>query len=348
MVYVPRQYTSFQLIAYEVPTLNSVGPGEEYQGELPDAPPAQMSADSRIRLRRLAGLVQAAKQKMPGDSPNTLKIFMAPEFYFRPNAGVHNTYTREESLNLIEQLRTLFQDPAYADWLIVPGSMAWNQPSDGAPGNVIFFNTTFAIKGGPEGPFHYVHKREISGIDGLPWESAAILDSGVRPLLTAWSEQKQNLFRLDQLQLGIEVCLDHLDDDRFRVLKRVRYAWRNRLPFSNSGAVDLHLLTCCGMPVNPNSVAARKGGQILRVDGHPQGSPHSELRRVVSKSGWNKNAQLSGQGADGSDMNQPEWVLDLADAAPGLRLDTVSAEDDASCPQRLVCYPSQPLAGNLE
>jgi hypothetical protein len=346
MPYIPRNYTDFQFIAYEIPTLTPVGPGNEYQaiGRVPV--PQGLPNDERIRLKRFAGLVNLAKNRVTqsGDNANTLKIFMAPEFYFRPNAGPSNSYANGAMNNILQALRSMFVDPAFADWLIIPGTIFWSQPA-GVGGRVVFFNTTVLIKGGAaDAPFYYVHKRQISSIDGAPQVDAAVLNKNLKPLLTTWDERRQNVQTLDHQWVGVDVCLDHADSPAYRTLKTVCVEYQGRhgiIP-----PLSLHLLTACGMEIKPRSVAARVNGHILRVDGVPNAiglqwpSPRSEIQRITAQN-YLGNAALTNQSATGVNLGNANWTYNIT--GNGLRLDTVSPVHDGIYPQRLVCYQRQPL-----
>ncbi len=58
----------------------------------------------------------------------TLKIFMAPEFYFRGSKGAYDL----ESIPLVlEEVRKAFGDAQWKDWLIIPGSAIGQLPIEG-------------------------------------------------------------------------------------------------------------------------------------------------------------------------------------------------------------------------
>lgn len=330
MPYVPRDYTHFQLIAYEAPTLAAIPPGNNYQhiGRLPVS--NQLPDDEKIRLKRLAGIINFAKNRMrAGDNANTLKIFMAPEFYFRPNAGPHNSYTRGSAMNLIDALRKLLVHPGLRDWLFVPGTIFWHQP---AGGGRVYFNTALIIKGGPNAPFTFIHKRLISGIDGAPVVDAAALNPHLRPILQKWDEERQNVITIDNRGFGIEVCLDHADDAACHTLDGICVKYRQKLGILP--LIDIHLLTACGMPLNVRSSAARAGGYILRVDGHPHPAalPHSEIQRITAQK-IGGNATHSNQNDAGAPLANTQWH---ANVPPPLEMDPAAA-----FVQRIVCYNRQ-------
>jgi hypothetical protein len=98
--------------------------------------------------------------------------------------------------------------------------------------------------------------------------------------------------------------------------------------------LDLHLLTACGMPIEERGVAARTGGHILRVDGHPLQAVHSEVQRVT-QGVIGGDATLSGQAAAGGALTATAWT---AAVPPALQMDPAAA-----FAQRLVAYQRQPF-----
>lgn len=370
MPYIHRRYTHFQLIAYEIPTLHPVSAGAEYRPIKRLPIPDRLKDDERIRLRRLAGVVNFASNRVlfeGSDDKHTLKIFMAPEFYFRPigvsgsverfeqDIGPFDSYSRPAALEIIEVLRGMFKDKGFEDWLFIPGTIFWSQPTDprspvehrvvGPRAPVDCFNTATIIKGGAgtkeDTWFHFVHKRQISTIDGAPVENAAVLNQDLTPILASWGERKQNyLPLLDFRRFGIEVCLDHHKE--LHTLKNVHLEMHKRTQTQIiSPDVDLHLLTACGMPINTRSVAAKEGGYILRVDGSPNLGNlevNSEIVRVTEQN-FHGDAKLSWDDASGKRLNQSVWEEHLP---ADLKL-AVSQGDDNSLPQRLVCYQKLPF-----
>ena len=89
-------YTHFQYIAYQIPTVAEDNTRATIYG-LPsapvqnapnlDGPIANLNADARNRVDRLIGAMRLAEARIQqlGDNDHTLKIFLAPEFYFRPD-----------------------------------------------------------------------------------------------------------------------------------------------------------------------------------------------------------------------------------------------------------------------
>lgn len=344
MTYTAKNYTHIQLIAYEVPTLQVVAPGTAPAAVARLPVPQLADADSLARVRRLAGVVNFAADRLHtagGDAATTLKIFMAPEFYFRP-PNTENAYSFNQMTNIMDALRNLFVHADFADWLFVPGSIFSSQPADAKSvdqpgGQRAYFNTACMVKGGAaDAPFNFVHKRLVSSIDGAPPNEAALHNPHFQPLLMAWAERKNNVWRCDNRTFGIEVCLDHYDSQSCRVLKTVLSDWQAN-ENQAAPAVDVHLLTSCGMEFNDRSSAARANGYLLGVDGHPalrSYNGHSQVGRVTAQN-IAGNATRSPTNAAGADMNTPAWSEDVPQA--------LRVANGGQYSERVRCYPAQQL-----
>jgi hypothetical protein len=296
-------YTHFRAIAYEVPTATSpTGGGGVISGWAPGPlvpavarlpVPANIAndtnRDAENRLLRLAAAVDRAEarvQLLGGDNANTLKIFIVPEFYFRPpiiNANyASNTYPQNVLAGIVGALDQMFAHADFQHWLFICGTVLWNDVRDiGPPIQRLYWNTALWIRGGANRRTTLVEKQLPSGIDGVPVAMAPGMDPQVRLVVQDWRERRKHIFKVEGIPFGIEVCLDHLNADSCRVLKGVRYDWilnEVRNPFDSS--VKIHLLTAGGMGIEPNSVAADVNGYILRNDGITNPGARSELRRV--------------------------------------------------------------------
>lgn len=92
----------------------------EYGGDTRD------QADAAMRIGRMKDAIKVAYQRQRTDSHNdpndakTLKIFMAPEFYFR---GLYGAYDICYVSRIFTELRNFTQDPKFKDWLFVFGTV---------------------------------------------------------------------------------------------------------------------------------------------------------------------------------------------------------------------------------
>ena len=166
----------------------------------------------------MAGVVNYAANRLRfagGDVATTLKVFIAPEFYFRPQ-NAENAYTFNQMTNILAALRSMFVHADFADWLFVPGSIfsssrrtpastsrttsalistrpAWSRAARRMRRSTSCTSARFRISTG---------RRPIE---------AALHNANFQSLLADWNERKNNVWRCDNRTFGIEVCLDHLD-----------------------------------------------------------------------------------------------------------------------------------------
>jgi hypothetical protein len=295
-------YTHFRYIAYEVPTATqdtAIVPAADAPVESGFAAgnacaavarlpvPANIPNDANVRLHRLAAVIDRAAARlnaMGGDNNNTLKIFVAPEFYFRPpssNGATYfsDTYPQADMFQIWGAFDLMFQHADFQHWLFVPGTVLWNNSDDemfaGAPK---YFNSLMHIRGGGRlRPAQRIEKKLPADNDGIinPFATPG-LDPDLKPFYEAWRELKQRVISVDGTELGLEVCLDHSSGASCRVLKTALSKWQNE---QAGKSISLHILTAGGMPIQEKSVAARVNGYILRNDGFAI-APRIELKRV--------------------------------------------------------------------
>lgn len=135
---MPAPYTNIQFLAYELYT----GPQRDNSGKRSYRGLADDGADIKARCAVMErAMARALKLSGPAD-PSTLKVFMAPEFFFRgvngayPLSAVMGTgaYVEGASVDLIGILQGLARNPDYADWIFVFGTiLATPDPEQGAP-----------------------------------------------------------------------------------------------------------------------------------------------------------------------------------------------------------------------
>lgn len=240
-------YTHFRYIAYEVPTASSeqhppgatasafdAGTECEQVKRIPiNDPDSKLHPDAKKRLRRLALVVEKAARHLESlrragrDNDSTLKVFVTPEFYFRPPAALgadfhSDTYSETQMKLIFGQLDSMFKDPAFKHWLIIGGTVMWNLAKGrshpitgiGTAKERTFFNTAVVMLGGRNQGLRFFEKRVASDLDGIPTIYAPGSElSGFRLVFEQWSELKKRIVEMDGTGVGIEVCLDHLDAD---------------------------------------------------------------------------------------------------------------------------------------
>ena len=285
---------------------------------LPDDAVNAYAEDAEIRANVFSVAAEWTREQFAGQlgGADTLKIFMAPEFYFRyggpsdPPDDLLDSYPNGEIrlVNVIEDvMRRRLGGPEYADWLFVPGTMFWHktaeQPNTSHP---IYFNTAALFRGGPAGQLSPQaradnanpgkiptvgttstnQKQLMSGIDyslrpedqgRARWDAA--LNPMFEPALGSWDWWRWHIFSVqdmdgpggDPLVFGLEVCLEHIHEMArpstglgvLRTLCTPGQGFWDRPP-----EVNVHLLTACGMPLQPQrGIAATIGGYVARCDG---------------------------------------------------------------------------------
>jgi hypothetical protein len=348
-------YAYFRFIAYEIPTATfqtgvvnapvvcDYPPGVEAPAVARLPVPDDTPDDPRIRLKRLAGVVDLAATRLQtmGDDAYTLKIFVVPEFFFRPPAGMgadYHSYTYPTRVfnSILAALDSMFVHADFTDWLFVPGTIMWNTLLDikSAP---LYRNTLTHIWGGRANSLQVIEKQQPSGIDGMPLVGIPARDTQYKLYHLSWANQKRHVASIGGVPLGYEVCLDHLNSPNCRVLKKVLSNWRAEE--GNRQEVSLHILSAGGMGIQPASVAAIDDGYILRNDGLANPGARSELMKVqrytdshgipTTPSNLNGTATLSAAVAADATVAVPAGALTLP-AKVGY----------ASFPQRIVFYPT--------
>ncbi|WP_290059894.1 hypothetical protein [Amycolatopsis solani] len=350
-------YTRFRYIAYEVPTatrrldvpgptLAGLPPGKLCD-PVPDiaVPKTLESTDWFIRLRRLAAVVNIAHANLGNDSADTLKVFVAPEFYLRPaDPGTDHTYPQEQFSSLWNALEQMFRTARFKHWLIVPGSVLWHSKMMGE-NNPIYYNSVLYLRGGVDGgEAGRIEKQLASSMDGIPTRFA--VGNVTEPLLKkAYTEAafvRTRLFEIDaNATFGLEICLDH----RLKVLKQTL---ADRQGDANDtwkrGGPALHVLTAGGMPLNAESVAARPGGYVLRNDGYAD-PPASELRKVT---GYQLPSSVPGQPWEDKAVAtleaDPGTAVEVTLRGEAVLVPPIAGPGKYDMPvQRLRIYPPLPL-----
>ncbi|MEJ8848335.1 hypothetical protein [Variovorax rhizosphaerae] len=302
-------YTHFQFIAYQVPTaahgrvtramVPAFEPGTEIAAErfAPIRVEDSLPDDARIRLKRLAAAVKSASNNLKKgvkDAPNVLKVFVVPEFYFRPSGTRHCTYSYDDATRLFEQMDVMFVDPEFKDWLFVLGTVMWHmdekrhwdeETQQWVEGKAHYRNSAVYVRGNQAPDSLRIIEKEVpSRLDGVPnpyVNDGAGYDPSTQQVFTDWLFRKSHVFDVGGVTCGLEICLDHAYSNHdpiggnHRVLKNVLRDW----PVVPAPDVKLHVLTAGGMKIAPQSVAAMPSGFILRNDGY-SGDPQTELRSI--------------------------------------------------------------------
>jgi hypothetical protein len=287
-------YKKVIFIAYKVKTADTKA--ADYMGNTSD------DKDIQKRCSIMKNAISIAYQKvntiLGSTSTGTLKLFMAPEFYFR---GVGGAYPIEKISKIMETMRQETKNAKYTHWLFVFGT-AIGYLSQGNAKEI--FNIAMVQKGGhakADGKHEWIiYKEFISHVDFIRdtkknWQkideriisiagtkAQALPTMGSRDLSTlkdvspigVGKEESltgfggHSIFTTDDVTFGLEVCLDH---DKGR-LKASPVA-----PGHNE--IQIHLIPSAGMIITPSCVVGIKGGLVFNVDGS---TPHSDAQ-VVKK-----------------------------------------------------------------
>ncbi|HEX7340263.1 MAG TPA: hypothetical protein VF271_10080 [Rhodanobacteraceae bacterium] len=283
-------YTSLLPLSCQVPTfLPSPSGNVSAQG---GAPTVDLDDDDlRNRAQRLVNILYwtattCANQDGMQDT-NTLKVFIAPEFYFRKAADheitgrqysdstSYGSYPESSRYALAEALYSTIHGCAlFKDWIIVAGSICSKLPD--VPGEPMsLLNTAIMLRGlrdqmDDAAPYILMEKHYISNIDGPPASMHANLNPTTPYFFRIYSDQGRNkvirgmnnIVWWDDMRVGLEVCLDHSQ-------QIVHFAtdYIGTLVGIENSALDLQLITSCGMSICNPAVAVGDGRLVMLTDG---------------------------------------------------------------------------------
>jgi hypothetical protein len=276
-------YTNIQFLAYTLNTGFGQQNGAQVYLGLPDP-----AADIRARCALMQCALAAARTQAVADA-QTLKVFMAPEFFFR---GVTGAYSLDDAMGIASALQAIAQDPQWRDWIFAFGSIVASSAPATPGGKQEVYNLTLVQMGGPdhagEAGARVVLKEWMSGQDFIvrPVPAAAGIPAGMlyldmvehmTPAATDWfttsdrlnwrsgDVQQRNddgggIFNAGGVTFGVEICLDHLGN---RLLSA-------QLP--GGPGVQVQLVPSCGMWVQDVAIIAAPGGAVFACDGSGRGA----------------------------------------------------------------------------
>lgn len=281
---------------------------DETGGKLPKHFPQSLDIgdkDAQKRLLRLALAVECARAHIAksNDNDQTLKIFMAPEFYFRPQEGgpeytdkksnttkTIRSYSYEVKEKIIDKLGELFSDDLFKNWIFVPGTIVWYEkqskgeqysrassllmsmkemkPSTSKRDITIPFvmNAVVAVRGG------YREKCPILTVSNkkkYAYEADDIPkdfdpnETKVKLSDTITSPLERSKCIVDTIP-GLLFGLEICREHQSFMLRNYFLKeYRNK----NGSEMNFHLLTSCGAGLTRSYVAAKSNGYALHVDG---------------------------------------------------------------------------------
>lgn len=304
-------YTHVRFIPYYTPTVGCTSTGVKVYGLTPGSVPAavrpelhgpedvleafnvqpgagltdlqSLYLDAKVRLERLMLAIRYAQtvvKSSGADNSNTLKLFVAPEFYFRPAHDLLS-YPAEVYQAIKTVLRaTLAATDGLKHWMVVAGTVMWHythqdEVSDPRPsptaGVTAFNNTALVVRSRAVGTYETeVDKMWISTADGLPvWmevDGKRVRDPArmVMGELLAGEARlphlRNNIFKTGGLRFGLEICMDHAS-------VALRTHIMDRRP-QDRPSIDVHLVTAAGCEMTDDGIVVRPEGLYCRVDGY--------------------------------------------------------------------------------
>ena len=357
-------YSKAQFIAYRLYTGQGHDP-DRYIGLGNEAD------DVRQRVKLMTEAVNAAGACALVDrSPDVLKIFIAPEFYFR---GLQGAYTDLKYVNgegagrdaqsIVGGLANAVQDARWKDWLFVFGTSMvvagpflpqdYIDPKTGKPyanlagKKTALLNFALVQKGGFASEDERtskavaVTKDFLSGVDLESGQGVVIKDADYFPRRLGSYASEVNTPSQSGGGGSNGGAIFKMDDITFGLevcadhgMARLRKA----TPQAGDSFVQIQLIPSCGMVMTLSSVAAPKGGLVCNVDGaSPQLATTPQGRE--NRDGF--HSELYSVVSDGrpSDLSR-----DMKEITP---LTTIRANADLAEVQKVFWLPPDNDARNL-
>jgi len=170
--------------------------------------------------------------------------------------------------------------------LIIPGTILWKWDKSSvkrpiASGEEVYFNSSFFIYPGADAKDKrswMIEKAKASVIDGLPTGAhGGGFKEDPKKMSTdqKWSlkyqsapKDRRHFFTCDSISCALEICYEHVMYRTKGLVKATLSDWVEKVGSVDvRKSIDLHLLTAGGCTMEKKSIAARKGGFILRTDG---------------------------------------------------------------------------------
>jgi hypothetical protein len=299
-------YTSVLPLSYMVPTFYPTSPGDVQA--VAGAPMVALpDPDLQARAQRLINVLYWTANQYQNhvgmDDANTLKVFIAPEFYFRKASAEESrtggslastsfgAYPDDARYHLAEVLYQALSTSLFRHWVIVAGSVCSAQPT-GPDKRMNLLNTTIMLRGQrpvPDASVPYVlmEKHYIANLDNSQGQTN-------RDPTTTYSFRQDsdqyfdNIVYWDEMKVGLEMTLDHS-------IQTVRNAvnFIGQAVGPGAGTLDLQLVTSCGMSIVDQAVSVADGALVMLTDGMShQGSglaePGFQVGRYDAKTGRTK------------------------------------------------------------
>jgi hypothetical protein len=280
-------YTSLLPFSYMVPTFYPTPPGNVQP--MNGAPMVTLTdPDLQARAQRLVNVLfwtaQTYQDQDGMQDGSTLKVFIAPEFYFRKASLAEvssygfrlgtsfGSYPESARQELVTVLDTIIRGtPLFKDWTIVAGSICSALPRQRPTDRLNLLNTALMLRGlrdtgDDSARYVMMEKHYISNIDGPPDDAHANLDpTTVYSFHLNPDQHLDNLIYWDDMSVGLEVCLDHSEQVVLNAVNELQ-----RMMGPSAGKLCLQLVTSCGMSIVDEAVAVVDGALVMLTDGMSQ------------------------------------------------------------------------------
>jgi hypothetical protein len=295
-------YQNIRFIAYTIGTIQEpAGGGVDTYPGVPAAPGDVLhTVDINARCDLMLRAIQTAAANLPTVSPpvnagTELKVFMAPEFFFRGPLGA---YSMEEVQLVTGRLQNMVKGGDWQDWLFVFGSiLGYSFPTADTPPYDIdpfrpkeVYNFTLTQQGGTGSAdgigANAVVKELQAGCDFLAATTTAdaMLTGNVEYMDAGASgdgreQQWKNydgagIFTQAGITWGVEICLDHYNS-RYPSGRQGRLQRSPQLPGDQQ--IQVQLVPSGGMSIHDGQTMAMPGGYVFNCDGFGGGSAQLKL-----------------------------------------------------------------------
>ena len=195
---------------------------------------SSFSTDLQAKIERMTNSIYFAKEKLKTlhlDKPEVLKVFIVPEFYFRPGNRKSGGYTEEESDAITQYLYNHMVN-IYPDWFLLGGTIIFNKKEDvivkqksltskvgiTAANKKQVHNLGFSIFGGSSKlngkgkriknwTLSKMEKAYASAIDGIAVDEAAQTYNAETML--GIDNFKHHIQEVAGVKIAMEICLEH-------------------------------------------------------------------------------------------------------------------------------------------
>lgn len=279
---VSNRFTHILPLAWMVPTFYATRPGVVIpQSGAPriDLADPDLQARAQRMLNVLHWTAQAHANRPGMQDDNTLKVFIAPELYFRKaakedtdSAGFIDAgfgiYPDSARYVLAEALyRAIGASPLFNNWTVFAGSICSALPRSGQ-GTSNLLNTAIVMRCARAAidasvPYVLSEKHYIANADGGSLQRSASDQSIPYAFRQAPGQDMDNLVHWDGMTQALELGLDHNRQATCNAMNEV-----SRAIGPGMQGADLQLVASCGMSIVDQAAAVRDGGLVFLVDGH--------------------------------------------------------------------------------